>query len=142
MQGASGCNQGLLQGAAGYGQGQPPLQGRPVASKAPLQGRPPAGATARKGRQPAGAADCGQPAWAVACVAPARDDRQRLARKKLPTVHPQGTAASGQPARGCPRRTRRGGGPLAGRLLAAMCSEAACAGAVTTAAEQEGEREG
>ncbi|RWV81439.1 hypothetical protein GW17_00057143, partial [Ensete ventricosum] len=38
----------------------------------------------------------------------ARDGRQRLARKRLPTVHPQGAAASGQPTRGSPWRARKG----------------------------------
>ncbi|RWW18768.1 hypothetical protein BHE74_00044271 [Ensete ventricosum] len=35
------------------------------------------------------------------------DGRQRLARKRLPTTHPQGVAASGAPAKGCRQHWRR-----------------------------------
>ncbi|RZS19325.1 hypothetical protein BHM03_00051704, partial [Ensete ventricosum] len=34
-------------------------------------------------------------------------NRQRPARKRLPTAHPQGAATSGQPARGCRQQGRR-----------------------------------
>ncbi|RZS13128.1 hypothetical protein BHM03_00044659 [Ensete ventricosum] len=65
---------------------------------------------------------------------------------------PAGAVGCGQPARGCPRRTRmglplaraagrRGGRPLAGRP-AATRSAAAYAGAVLATATQEGEGEG
>ncbi|RWW61599.1 hypothetical protein BHE74_00031336 [Ensete ventricosum] len=92
------------------------------------KGRPPVGATARKGRPPTGAA---------ANDALARDSYRRLARKRLPTAHPQGAAASKGGSAG-----RRGGCPLAGRLPTTTHSVTACVGAATTTMAQEGEGEG
>ncbi|RWV79933.1 hypothetical protein GW17_00058871 [Ensete ventricosum] len=80
---------------------RPPARGRLATAKPPcrggwLQPRPPCkgavghlqGAITRKGNMPQGAATrgCG----------------------RLPAAHPQGPAASGKPARGCPWRTRKG----------------------------------
>ncbi|RWW05338.1 hypothetical protein GW17_00031393 [Ensete ventricosum] len=151
---------------------RPPTWGRLA-----MANLPPAGATgcsqrplARglpatcKGRPLAGAVGCGQPTGVAASGAPARDyrqrparkgqppaaspqeathgaparaSRQRLVRKRLPTAHPQGAAASRGDDAG-----RRGGRPLAGWLPAAMRSVAPCAGAAAMAAVQEGEVEG
>ncbi|RWW14325.1 hypothetical protein GW17_00021910 [Ensete ventricosum] len=75
----------------------------------------------------------------AASGAPARDDRRRPVRKRLPTAHQQGAAANSQPT-ACPQRAtasrgdgagRRGGRPLAGRLSVATRSAAAYVGAAT-----------
>ncbi|RWV79378.1 hypothetical protein GW17_00059495 [Ensete ventricosum] len=66
----------------------------------------------------------------------ARDDRRWPAHKRLPTAHPQGAIANGQPGRGCPWRAHRVSRPLAGRLPVATRSAVACAGAATTVATQ------
>ncbi|RWV89015.1 hypothetical protein GW17_00048859 [Ensete ventricosum] len=79
------------------------------------KGRPLVGATARKGRPPTGPADCGQPV---------RDGHRRPARKRLPTVHPQGAAAGRGSARARRRREPvrcrpKAAAPAVGRRYAA-----------------------
>ncbi|RWV85124.1 hypothetical protein GW17_00053108 [Ensete ventricosum] len=69
---------------------------------ATCKGRPPIGATARKWRPPVGAAGCGQPAGATASGVPVRDDRQRPARKRLPTAHPRRAIGGSRCPRGWP----------------------------------------
>ncbi|RWW50687.1 hypothetical protein BHE74_00043033 [Ensete ventricosum] len=107
----------------------------PTGASGCSQGPPTRGLLATfKGRPTPSAAGCGQPAGEATSDALARDGRQRPARKRLPTTHPQGAAASRGDDVG-----RRGGRPLAVRLSAVMRSVTACAGA---AAAQEGEGEG